>query len=402
MTRRTGRMGSSADIAVGEPGVFDRLKVDGPNSSLHSDFIRSLLFLLMTLQAAAADPLAYIGTYTRTTSRGIYSVRIDPKTGALTVPVLAAETSSPSFLTLTPDRKILYAVSETNAMAVPFATDLEHGTLRALHTPQPSGGVAPCHLAVDPTQRTLLVANYHTGIVAAIPLLADATLGPPHVIPHSGHSVDPVRQTTPHVHSVTISPDGRFVIVCDLGLDRIFTYRLDAEHAQLTPAEPAYVTTAPGSGPRHFAFGADGKHAYVVTEMANSVTTFDYNPANGGLTPVQTLSTLPPDFKGSSSGAEIRVHPNGKFVYASNRGHDSIAVFAIEPATGRLTLVEITPCGGKNPRNFALSPNGKWLLCANQNSDSLTVLRVDDQSGKLTLTSAHASVPLPVCVLFAK
>jgi len=363
--------------------------------------MRLLLFLLMTLPAAAASQLAFLGTYTRTASRGIYAVRLDLATGALTTPVVAAETPNPSFLAFTPDHRTLYAVSESNAMAAAFATDLAAGTLRPLQPPQSSGGVAPCHLVVDRSQRTLVVANYHTGIVAAIPLHADGTLGAPNLVPHTGHSVDPERQTSPHVHSVTLSPDGRFVIVCDLGLDRIFTYRLDAARALLQPAEPAYVATAPGSGPRHFDFGRDGRHGYALTEMGNTVTTYDYDAATGALTPRQTLSTLPPDFRGVSHGAEIRVHPNGRFLYASNRGHDSLAVFAIDAETGRLSPVEITPCGGANPRNFAVSPDGGWILCANQNSNSLTVLKIDSATGRLTLTAHTAAVPLPVCVLFA-
>ena len=363
--------------------------------------MRCLPFLLMTLPASAASVPLFVGTYTRTTSRGIYALRLDLATGALSAPVLAAATPNPSFLAFSPDRKVLYAVSESGAMATAFAADLATGRLQALQSPQAAGGVAPCHLAVDPTQRALVVANYHTGIVAAIPLRPDGTLGAPNVVPHSGHSVDPVRQTSPHVHSVTLSPDGRFVIVCDLGLDRIFTYQLAAERAGLTPATPPFVATAPGSGPRHFAFGADGRHAYALTELGNTVLVFDYQAATGALTTRQTLSTLPADFSGASSGAEIRVHPNGRFVYASNRGHDSLAVFAVEVATGRLTLVQHAPCGGKNPRNFALSPDGQWLVCANQNSDSLTVLRVDDQSGRLTLTGQTAAVGLPVCVRFA-
>jgi 6-phosphogluconolactonase len=363
--------------------------------------MRLLLFLLMTLPVSAASQLIYVGTYTRTTSRGIYAVRLDSATGALSAPVLVAETPNPSFLALTPDRRFLYAVNESNAMAAAFATDLAAGTLRAVQLPQSSGGAAPCHLAVDPTQRTLLVANYHTGIVAAIPLHPDGTLGTPNIIPHYGHSVDPVRQVSPHVHSVTLSPDGRFVIVCDLGLDRIFTYQVDAARTQLTPATPPFVATAPGAGPRHFAFGADGRHAYAVTEMGSTVIAFDYDPASGALTTRQTLPTLPPGFKGDSSGAEIRVHPNGRFVYASNRGHDSIAVFAVDAATGRLSPVEITACGGKNPRNFSLSPDGAWLVCANQNSNSLSVLKVDAETGRLTLAPHTATVPLPVCVLFA-
>jgi 6-phosphogluconolactonase len=363
--------------------------------------MRLLLFLLMTLPASAGQ-LIFIGTYTRTTSKGIYAVRLDPATGALSAPVLAAETNSPSFLAFTPDEKTLYAVSESHAMAAAFRTDLARGTLTALQPPQSSGGAAPCHLAVDPTQRTLLVANYHTGIAAAIPLRSDGTLGPPNIIQHAGHSIDPTRQTSPHVHSVTLSPDGRFAIVCDLGLDRIFTYRLDAATATLTPGETPFVATTPGAGPRHFAFSPDGRHGYVITEMGSTIIAFDYAAATGALTTRQVVSTLPANFTGVSSGAEIQLHPNGRFLYGSNRGDDSIAVFAVDPSSGLLTLVEITPCGGKNPRNFSLSPDGQWLVCANQNSNSLTVFRVNAATGRLTPTGHTAEVPLPVCVLFAR
>jgi len=364
--------------------------------------MRWFLFLLMTLPAAAAEHLLYIGTYTRTTSRGIYAVRLNGDTGALSAPMLAATTANPSFVALTPDRKILYAVSEADSMAAAFKTDLAACTLSPLQPPQSSGGAAPCHLVVDPTSRALLVANYHTGIVAAIPLLPDGTLGTPHAIQHTGHSVNRERQASPHVHSVTLSPDARFVIVCDLGLDKIFTYRLDAAKAELAPAEPPAVATAPGSGPRHFVFGADGRHAYCVTEMGSTVIAYDYAPATGTLTTRQTVSTLPPDFKGSSTGAEIRLHPNGRWLYASNRGHDSIAIFAVNPADGGLKSVAITPCGGKNPRNFSLSPDGQWLVCANQNSNDLTVFKVDAATGQITPTGKKEEVPLPVCVLFAR
>lgn len=364
--------------------------------------MRLLLFLLMTLPAAAADHLLFIGTYTRTAARGIYAVRLDGATGRLSAPVLAAATANPSWLALTPDRKILYAVSEADAMASAFAADVTAGTLSPLQSPQSSGGAAPCHLVVDPTQRTLLVANYHTGIVAAIPLHADGTLGAPHAIQHTGHSVNPERQASPHVHSVTLSPDARFALVCDLGLDRVFTYRLDAARAILTPAEPPFVATTPGAGPRHFVFGADGRHAYAVTEMGSTVIAFDYAPATGALTARQELSTLLSDFPGASTGAEIRLHPNGRWLYTSNRGHDSIAVFAVSPTDGRLRPVAVTPCGGKNPRSFALSPDGAWLVCANQNSNSLAVFRVDAATGQLTPTGATAEVALPVCVMFAR
>ncbi|QYM80227.1 lactonase family protein [Horticoccus luteus] len=354
----------------------------------------------MTLSASAADHLIFIGTYTRTDGLGIYSTRLDATTGAFSVPKLAAATTNPSFVTLSPDRHFLYAVSESDAMAVPFAVNPAAGLLKKLQPPQPSGGPAPCHLVVDRTGRVLLTANYHKGIIGVLPIRSDGQLGTPTIVQHYGHSVNPERQSSPHTHSVTLSPDNRHVIVCDLGLDRIFTYLLDLDNASIAPERPAFVVTPAGSGPRHFAFGRDGRHAYAICEMGSLILTYDYSPEHGELTPRQQLSSLPADFSGSSSGAEIRVHPNGRFLYGSNRGHDSIAVFAISPEDGRLTLVEIVPCGGKNPRNFTLSPDGRWLVCANQGTNSLTVLSVDADTGRLHLTDHRITVPLPVCVQF--
>jgi 6-phosphogluconolactonase len=343
----------------------------------------------------------YFGTYTRDGSKGIYALTLDPATGALTAPEVAAEAKGPSFIALSPDHRFLYAVSESEQMAAAFAVAPGTGQLTSLQLPQPAGGVAPCHLAVDATGRTLVVANYHTGIVAALPIRADGTLGPPgSVIQHNGSSINPERQASPHVHSVTVSPDNRHVIVCDLGLDKIFTYRLDPAAAKLTPAEPPFVATAPGAGPRHFKFSPDGRHAFAIAEMGSTLTAYAYVSANGALTPLDTRSTLPADFKGTSSCAEVRVHPNGRFVYGSNRGHDSIAVFAFAAASGRLTPVEFTPTGGKSPRNFALSPDGAWLVAANQYSNSLTVFRVDADTGRLTRVAASAQISTPVCVLF--
>lgn len=359
-----------------------------------------LLFLLMSLPAAATH-LIYLGTYTRSTSKGIYAVHLDGRTGELSQPVLVAETANPSFLALSPDRSHLYAVSESSTMAVPFATDLSTGALTPLQA-QDAGGKAPCHLVVDRTERTLVLAHYHSGIVAALPIAADGTLGQPgSVIQHQGHSVNPSRQEGPHVHSVTLSPDNRFVIVCDLGLDRVFTYALDPAAAKLTPGSVPFVATAPGAGPRHAAFSADGRHVFVINEMGNTLVSYRYDTATGALTPIDTQPTLPADFTGASSTAEVRVHPNGRFVYGSNRGHDSIAIFAFDPATGRLTPRGQVPTGGRNPRNFALSPDGAWLVAANQNSDTLTVFKVDPATGALTPTTGKASVPMPVCVLFA-
>jgi 6-phosphogluconolactonase len=362
---------------------------------------RLLLFLLMSLPASGSDHLIYLGTYTRTTSKGIYALRLDSRTGELSAPVLVAETANPSFLALSPDRSHLYAVSESSTMAVPFATDLATGQLRPLQA-QDSGGKAPCHLVVDRTERTLVLAHYHSGIVAALPIASDGTLGAPgSVIQHRGQSVDPSRQDSPHVHSVTLSPDNRFVLVCDLGLDRVFTYALDPATAKLTPGAVPFVATAPGVGPRHAAFTPDGRHVFVINEMGSTLVSYRYDKVTGALSPVDTQSTLPAGFTGDSSTAEVRVHPNGRFVYGSNRGHDSIAIFAFDPATGRLKPAGHVLTGGRTPRNFALSPDGAWLVAANQNSDSLRVFRVDPQTGTLTPAAGQASVPSPVCVLFA-
>lgn len=348
------------------------------------------------------DSLIYIGTYTRTTSQGIYALRLDPATGELSPPELVATTANPSFIALSPDKAHLYAVCESGTLAVPFAVNLDTGKLVPDHV-QTSGGKAPCYLMVDPTGQCLVVAHYHDATVAALPILADGALGAPRsVIHHQGHSVHPTRQDAPHVHSTNISPDGRHVIVCDLGLDRVFTYKLDAANATLTPAAIPHVATAPGAGPRHSAFSPDGKLLFVVNELNSTLVSYRYATDTGSLTPIDTQSTLPADFTGENTCAEVRVHPNGRFVYASNRGHDSIAVFALAAETGRLTPVETMPSDGRNPRNFALSPDGTWLIAANQNSNTLNVFKVDADTGRLTPTDHQASVPLPVCVVFAR
>jgi 6-phosphogluconolactonase len=343
----------------------------------------------------------FIGTYTRESSKGIYALQLDASTGQLTSPTLAAETKSPSYLTLSPDRRFLYAVSESDAMAAAFTIGSDRNRLTPLAASQSAGGKAPCHLAVDQSGRALLVANYHTGVVASLPINPDGTLQPPAtVIQHTGSSVDPDRQRSPHVHSVTLSPDNRHVLVCDLGLDKIFTYRLDPGRATLTAGEPPFIAAAPGSGPRHFAFAPDGRHAFSIAEMGGTLTAYRFEPRNGSLTALDTQSTLAPDWHGENSSAAVRVHPNGRFVYGSNRGPDTIAVFSFDAVSGRLRLIENVPSGGSGPRDFALSPDGRWLVAANQNTGSLIVFRVDPASGRLSATPHTAELSMPVCVLF--
>jgi 6-phosphogluconolactonase len=346
--------------------------------------------------------LIYLGTYTRTgTSQGIYTICLDDDSGALSTPLLAAVAIDPSWITFSPDKKFLYANHPSPGQAVAFTVDAASGKLVPLAAPASTLHAAPpAHLAVDASGRTLLAANYAEGYVAAIPIRPDGTLGPPNPIKHEGRGPHPTRQDKAHVHSVTLAPDNRCVIVADLGLDRLFTYALEPAAAKLTPCHPPFVATAPGAGPRHCTFGPDGTHLYAINELANTITTYAYEARSGTFTPQQSISTLPTGDTTPNTTAEIRLHPNGRFVYGSNRGHDSIAVFAVSPANRELTPVEIVPSGGKAPRNFALSPNGKWLVCGHQGTDLLTVFRVDATTGRLTRTPHTAAVPSCVCVLF--
>lgn len=366
-------------------------------------------FLLSGLPLAmASSHLIYLGGYTaKSTNKGIYAIRLDAETGMLGAPVLAAEAVDPAWITLSPDRRFLYAIHPSAAQAIGFSVDPANGKL----TPLPDTPArpellervpvanAPSHLAVDATGRVLLAANYREGFVAAIPIRADGTLGTPNRTPHEGKGAHP-RQDKPHAHSVTLSPDNRFVIVADLGVDKIFSYALDPAAARLTPANPPFVATAPGAGPRHFKFGHDGRHAYAINELANTIAAYDYDAARGALTSRQIVPTLPDDFTALTTTAEVRVHPNAKFLYGSNRGHDSLAVFAIDATTGMLTPVEIVPTGGKIPRNFALSPDGKWLVCGHQDTALITVFRVDPTTGRLTRSEHTAAGPSSVCILF--
>jgi 6-phosphogluconolactonase len=341
----------------------------------------------------------FIGTYTKGKSHGIYSVTMDGKTGELGDPAVAAEAPNPTFLALSPNRRYLYAVCANDGWASSFRVDSDGGL--AVVQQDPAGtGPTPCHISVDASGRIALAANYHLGLAAAIPLSADGTMGTPRVIVHSGKGPHPTRQTTSHVHSTYFTPDGRFAIVCDLGLDRIYSYGIDRGAIALTPGTPPFVVSAPGAGPRHFAFGRDGKHGYAINELDSTIVAYDFQPSNAGLTPRQSVSVLPAGYKGAATAAEVQVHPNGRFVYGSGRGPDTIAVFEVAAATGGLSQVETVPCGGKGPRSFAIAPSGDWLICAHQDSDSLCSFRVDPETGRLSRIAGLISVPMPVCCLF--
>jgi 6-phosphogluconolactonase len=349
---------------------------------------------------AAGKYFGYVGTYTREKSKGIYSFRFDPASGEVSPVELAAEVANPSFLIIHPNRKFLYAVSELgNGAVTGYAIDAKTGSLTRLNS-VPTGGGGACHLVVDKTGKSLMVANYGTGSVAAFPLAEDGKLGEATmVIKHSGSSVDPKRQRGPHAHAVVLSADNRFLFVPDLGLDQILSYRLDPAKAALTANDPPFAKVAPGSGPRHFAFHPKGKYAYALNEMGSRVTAFSYDAARGALKELQTISTLPKDFSGEDNSAELEVDTKGRFLYASNRGHDSIAVFAIGK-DGQLVLIENAATKGKTPRNFKIDPSGAYLFAANQDSDNIVLFRVDAKSGRLTPTGKTFEVSKPVCVQF--
>jgi len=367
------------------------------------------LFTLLGAVASAAPPedneiAVYFGTYTGPKSKGIYLSRLDLASGKLSAPILAAETPQPSFLALHPNRRFLYAVNETGegrrgtGQVTAFAIGAD-GKLTQLNQ-QASRGAAPCHLVVDRAGKTVLLANYGGGSVAAFPIGPDGQLGESTAfVQHSGSSTNPQRQKGPHAHSINLDAANRFAVAADLGLDKVLVYRFDAAKGTLSPNEPPSTSVKAGSGPRHFAFHPNGHNAYVINEIASTVTAFEYDAGRGVLKEVQTLSTLPKGYTGDSSTAEVQVHPSGKFLYGSNRGHDSIAVFAIE-ANGTLRYVENTPTGGRTPRNFGITPDGRYLLAANQQSDNVVVFRIDSRSGRLTSTGNSLEVPSPVCVKF--
>jgi 6-phosphogluconolactonase len=360
-----------------------------------------------TPQSPAAQRL-FIGTYTGKGSKGIYTVRMDPQTGQLSDPVLAAEAENPSFLAFHPGKPVLYAVNETSKFegaegggVTAFAVGKD-GALTKLNA-QPTKGGGPCYLTVDKSGSSVLLANYGGGSFALLPIdAADGKLKPVSAfVQDQGSSVNPQRQKGPHAHSINVDPSGRFALAADLGLDKLFVFRLDPRAGTLTAHEPASAATAPGAGPRHLAFHPNGKIAYVINELSSTIAVFTWDQASGVLKQTQSVRTLPDEFTGESWTAEVQVHPSGRFVYGSNRGHDSIAIFAANAADGQLKLVGYQPTGGKTPRNFGIDPSGQFLLAANQASDSIVVFRIDQTTGRLTPTGASVTVPAPVCVKFS-
>lgn len=377
---------------------------------------KALLTILAVFVAAplcAAEPatgktIVYFGTYSGGKSKGIYYAPFGASTGRVGTPELAAELTNPSYLAIHPSKKWLYAIGEISGFnkgpggAVSAMAIEPDGRLTLLNQ-QSSGGPGPCHVSVDPSGRCALVANYGGGSVASLPIGPDGRLGEAvSVIQHRGKGANPRRQEGPHAHSINCDAAGRFAFAPDLGLDKVFVYRLDAAKASLSDNEPPFAKLPDGAGPRHFAFHPNGRFAFVIDELDCTVAVFAYDAQRGVLDRKQIVSTLPEgtERRDDYTCADIHVHPSGKFVYGSNRGHHSIAMFSCNPETGELKLLGCEPTRGKTPRNFALDPAGRFLLAANQDSDSVTVFRIDEATGRLAPVGRPIEVPKPVCIKF--
>ena len=364
-----------------------------------------LVFCFLLVSALSADSLfVYFGTYTggENASDGIYCSMLDLGTGKLSNPTLVAETKNPSFLEIHPNGKYLYAVGEGGDTGSVYAYTIDRNTgfLKFLNQ-QLSGGRGPCHLSIDFTGKNLFVANYSSGNVSVIPISGDGRLRKPTgFAQHTGSSINPERQDKPHAHSINVSPDSRYAFAADLGIDKIMIYALDIDNGTIIPNKFGFVKLSPGAGPRHFSFHPNGKYAYVINELSGTVTAFSYDSSTGSLSEIQTITTLPDQFNEFNKCAEVRVHPNGKFLYGSNRGHDSIVIYRIDPAKGTLTLVGHETTDIKTPRNFNIDPTGKFCLVANQDSDSVIVFRIDLETGMLDPTGHKITLGKPVCVRF--
>jgi len=368
--------------------------------------VGALICLAAVARAEGSSCWVYFGTSTTNSNKGIYRAKLDQETGELSPAVRAGDKADSQFLAFSPDKTHLYSLAEVSRLGKrseaieAYAVDASTGALNLIGERVVDGSEG-CHISVDPSGRCVLTANYGDRYVEVFPILKDGTVGERSCqIFHDGSGPDKTRQETAHPHSINVDPSGRFAIVCDLGLDKVFVYRLDAEKGTLTPSDPAFVSVDPGAGPRHFAFHPDGKHAFVINEMAASITEFAWDASKGTLTPVTTIPILRKDYSGSTNtAAEVVVAKSGNFVYGSNRGDDSLVVLSFDSDTGKMEFIQRMPDGVKVPRNYAIDPSGKWLVCANLKADTATIYGVDPQTGRLTLSGTIA-VPEALCVRF--
>lgn len=369
-----------------------------------------LQFMFTALQndsLIAGESLVFIGTYTDAGSGGIYACRFDPATGEVTRPWLAAETENPSFLAVSADNRYVYTVNELNSYkgeqtGAVSVFNMEPGSGILSPVQQVSSlGAAPAHLSLDRSGRFLLVANYNGGSVAVFPIEPDGQLGAYSAFQkYEGHGTDPERQEAPHAHYIEADGSNRHVLAADLGTDRVMIYRFDASVGALTPEDPPFVSLNPGSGPRHLVFSPGDRFVYVINELSSNITVLRYMEQSGQLKAEQTISTLPENFTGTNTAAEILLNAAGTCLYASNRGDDSIISFRVDSTDGRLTFNERVASGGNTPRHFTIDPTGNWLLAANQESDNIVIFRIDQETGRLIPTGQSLNVDCPVCVLF--
>ncbi len=368
-------------------------------------FTSFVLWLVLTAWPVHAnDMFVYFGTHASGPGKGFSLAHFDTDTGALTKPKFLIADEMPAFFVIHPDGHHLYTCNSTNTLhgegwISAYAIEPKTGQLTFLNR-KSSGGSNPSYITLDKTSRFALVANYQGGNVTVTAIKPDGSLGDrTGSDQHTGHSVNPERQTQPYAHSIIVDPSNRFALSADLGVDKLYIYRFDEHDGSLMPIPP-FVAVKPGSGPRHVKFHPNARWVYLINELANTVTGFNWNAAKGSLAEFQTISTLPAGFTGSNTAAELEIHPNGRFLYGSNRGHDSLVVFAIDPANGKLSLVEHVSSRGKLPRNFTFDPTGRWILCTNHGSDNAVVFRVDDATGKLARLGLPIEVPFPFCERF--
>jgi 6-phosphogluconolactonase len=366
---------------------------------------RCLAAVLAILAAAAAAPAAdlfvYFGTHSSGPGIGFSLAHFDTDTGALTPPQFLLEAVEPAYFVIAPDGRHLYTCNSGKAATVSaYATEPHTGRLTFLNRADTGGGDTS-YLSLDQTGRYALAANYDGGSIAVFELQPDGSFGARTAfVQHTGKGVNPQRQSHAFAHSIITDPDNKFALAADLGLDKLFVYRFDARDGSLQTNDPPFVSVQPGAGARHVKFHPNGKWVYLITEMGSTIYAYNWDAARGALAEFQTISTLPADFHGSSACSELLVHPNGKFLYGSNRGHDSLAVFAVDPANGRLTPVQTISSGGKTPRCFAIDPTGRWIVCANHDSNNVVVFRIDETTGRLTQTGQPVSAPTPYCPRF--
>jgi 6-phosphogluconolactonase len=360
--------------------------------------VAAVVVAISRVSAAAEQELVFIGSG----RANIEAFRFDLASGALTRIGVAARIAHPSFFAIAPNRRFLYSITEgsgqDDSSVSAFAIDAAGGKLTLLNS-QPAGGAGPCHVEIDPSGKNALIANYGSGSVAVFPLSSTGTLNPMSAfVQDHGSSVNPERQAGPHAHCIVTDPADRFALVCDLGLDKVLIFKFDSEAGSLRANDPAFVATKPGAGPRHLAFHPNGRWVYVSDEMGCTVAAYAYDAAAGALREIQTESTLLKDFAGPNTDAEVAVHPSGKFVFCSNRGDDSIAVFGCDPDTGRLTFVERDSTGGQTPRQFEIDPTGAWLLAGNQLSNTVAVFRIDRATGHLQPVGNVIHSDYPMCI----